>query len=175
MGVHRPHRAGGIAVALITAAALGGCTAEQPVDAPSAPSAPVPTSAAAPTPTTSPPRTVTWTSLQAGDCLADAPPTDPAVVIVTLVDCTQPHLAEAYLRADIPVNEALSDIAGPRCDAGFTAYTGRPATGSRYTTTYLIDSDQDRTDNNPYPSTVICLLQDAQGRSLTGSAKAGPG
>ena len=107
--------------------------------------------------------------------IAVEPPTDPAVVIVTLVDCTQPHLAEAYLRADIPVNEALSDIAGPRCDAGFTAYTGRPATGSGYTTTYLIDSDQDRTDNNPYPSTVICLLQDAQGRSLTGSAKAGPG
>ncbi len=171
MGVHRPHRAGAIAVALIAAAAVGGCTAKQPADTPSAPSAPVSTAAAGPTATTSAPRTEKWTSLKAGDCLADAPPTDPAVVTVTLVDCTQPHLAEAYLRADIPVNEALSDIAGPRCDAGFTAYTGRPAAGSGYTTTYLIDSDQDRTDNNPYPSTVICLLQDAQGRNLTGSAK----
>ena len=174
MGVRRLKLIAAIPVALIVAAPLAGCTTKQVAqDAPQTSSS-VPTSAAA-TPTTSAPRTEKWTSLEAGDCLADAPPTDPAVVIVTLVDCTQPHLAEAYLRADIPVNEALSDIAGPRCDAGFTAYTGRPATGSRYTTTYLIDSDQDRTDNNPYPSTVICLLQDAQGSSLTGSAKAGPG
>ena len=36
---------------------------------------------------------------------------------------------------------------------------------------YLIDSDQDRTSNNPYPSTIICLLQDSTGRSLAGSAK----
>ena len=54
-------------------------------------------------------------------------------------------------------------------------YYCRVYSGSRYTTTYLIDSDQDRTDNNPYQSTVICLLQDVQGSSLTGSAKAGPG
>ena len=100
------------------------------------------------------------------------PPTDPAVVTVTLVHCSQPHLAEVYLRADIPVNEALSDVAGSQCDTGFTAYTGMAVAGSGFTTTYLIDSDQDRTDNNPYPSTVICLLQDAQGRSLSSSAKA---
>jgi hypothetical protein len=36
--------------------------------------------------------------------------------------------------------------------------------------TYLIDSNQDRTSNNPLPSTVICLLQAADGGPLTGSA-----
>ncbi len=173
MAVSRLQSIAGIAVALTAVAPLAGCSGREAADTTSAAvsSATVPASTAAPAATTVPPRTETWTALQAGQCLADAPPTDPAVVTVTLVDCTQPHLAEVYLRADIPVNEALSDIAGSQCDAGFSAYTGIPVAGSGYTTTYLIDSDQDRTDNNPYPSTVICLLQDAQGRSLTGSAK----
>jgi hypothetical protein len=42
---------------------------------------------------------------------------------------------------------------------------------SPYTITYLIDSEQDRTSNNPYPSTVICLLAGAQGQSFTESAQ----
>ena len=174
MGVPPLQSIAGIAAALITAASLAGCSGKETADAPSAaPPSPGPTgAAAAPAPTALPPRTEKWTALKAGDCLAAAPPTDPAVVTVTLVDCAQPHLAEAYLRADIPVNEALSDVAARQCDAGFTAFTGSPVAGSGYTTTYLIDSDQDRTDNNPYPSTVICLLQDAGGRTLTGSAKA---
>jgi hypothetical protein len=50
------------------------------------------------------------------------------------------------------------------------SFTGRASAGSPYTITYMIDSDQDRTFNNPLPSTVICLLQGAQGQSLTGSA-----
>lgn len=112
-----------------------------------------------------------WIDLKPGDCLAEPPPTDPAVVTVTVVDCASPHLAEAYKRANVPVNAALSDTAGTECDAGLTAYTGLPAGSGRYTVTYLIDSDQDRTEDNPYPSTVICLLQDPQGRSLTVSAK----
>jgi hypothetical protein len=37
--------------------------------------------------------------------------------------------------------------------------------------TYLIDSGQDRTSNNPLPSTVICLLQSASGQPLTESAR----
>jgi hypothetical protein len=173
MGVSRLKSIAGIAVALAATAPLAGCSGREAADATSAPvsSSAVPAIPATPATPTLPPRPETWTALQAGDCLADAPPTDPATVTVTLVDCTQPHLAEVYLRADIPVNEALSDIAGSQCEAGFTAYTGKPVAGSGYTTTYLIDSDQDRTDNNPYPSTVICLLQDAQGRSLTDSAK----
>ena len=172
MGVNRVMPLARIIAALMVTSLLAGCSGKHADEASAPPPPPVPTgpSVAEPAPTTLSPRTETWTALQAGDCLADAPPPDPAVVTVTLVDCAQPHLAEVYLRAAIPVNEALDDVAGSQCDAGFTDYTGAPVSGSGYTTTYLIDSDQDRTDNNPSPSTVICLLQDAQGRSLTGSA-----
>ena len=136
-----------------------------------------PTSAAAANPTASAvpappqPRTARWVDLTAGDCLAEPPPTDPAVVTVTVVDCSTPHLAETFLRADVPVDAAVTDVANQRCDAGFATYTGRPAGGSDKTITYLIDSEQDRTSNNPYPSTVICLLQSANGQPMTGSAR----
>lgn len=125
------------------------------------------TPAAAPA---SQPRTVKWVDLKAGDCLADPPPADPAVVTVPLVDCGQPHLAEAYLRAPIPVNAALADVATSQCATGFQQYTGTAPGAAKYTYTYLIDSDQDRTSDNPYPSTVICLLQSANGQPLNGSA-----
>lgn len=115
------------------------------------------------------PRPVTWVDLKAGDCLADAPPTDPAVVAVNVVSCAGPHRAETYLRAPIPVNEALADVAARQCAAGLQQYAGSAAAGT-YATTYLIDSEQDRTSNNPLPSTVICLLEGADGKVLTGSA-----
>jgi len=118
------------------------------------------------------PRAVGWISLEPGDCLADEPPTDPAVVTVTVVDCSQPHMAEAFLRAPIPVDAALDTTANAQCENGFAQYTGRPSAGGPYVVGYLIDSAQDRTGNIPLPSTVICLLQSSQGQSLTGSAQA---
>jgi len=111
-----------------------------------------------------------WIDLKAGDCLAAPPSDDPAEVTVTVVDCATPHLAEAYLRADIPVDAAVTNNANQQCQAGFTQYTGLTQNGSQYTISYLIDSEQDRTSNNPLPSTVICLLQGAQGQSFTASA-----
>jgi hypothetical protein len=180
MGVHRLST--GIAVALAAAALLGGCSANKPeahtTASPSssgassaAPSSTSTNPAAASTTTTQAPRTEKWIDLKVGDCLADAPPTDPAVVMVTLVDCSQPHLAEAFVRAPIPVDAALDGTANAQCETGFAQYTGRASAGSPYTITYMIDSDQDRTFNNPLPSTVICLLQGTQGQSLTGSAR----
>jgi hypothetical protein len=68
------------------------------------------------------------------------------------------------------VDAALEGTANAQCEAGFVTYTGQASAGGPYTITYLIDSDQDRTFNNPLPSTVICLLQGAQGQSLNGSA-----
>lgn len=128
------------------------------------------TAAAAPSSTTTAApasRSVKWVDLQPGDCLADAPPTDPSVVMVTVVDCAGPHLAETFLRAPVPVNDALSDVGNQQCSAGLAQYSG----GGNYTISYLIDSEQDRTSNNPYPSTVICLLQGTNGQTLTGSAR----
>ena len=180
MGVHR--LSPGVAVALAATALLAGCSAKKPdattSTASSSAGSSVAMSTAAGTNQATPsasatqaPRTEKWIDLQVGDCLADAPPTDPAVVMVTLVDCSQPHLAEAFVRAPIPVDAALDGTANAQCEAGFVQYTGRASAGGPYTVTYMIDSDQDRTFNNPLPSTVICLLQGAQGQSLTGSAR----
>ena len=58
-----------------------------------------------------------------------------------------------------------------KCVEGFSPYTGQSVEGSPFTVTYLIDSNQDRTSNNPTPSTAICFLQAAKGGSLTESAR----
>jgi hypothetical protein len=122
-------------------------------------------------PTTQAPRTEKWIDLEVGDCLADPPPTDPSVVTVAIVDCATAHEAEVYLRAAMAVNAAVADVANRECEAGFVQYTGQSIDGSPFTVTYLIDSNQDRTSSSPDPSTVICLLQTANGRPLTESAR----
>jgi hypothetical protein len=129
-----------------------------------------------PAPIASGPRTERWVDLAAGQCLAELPQIDVGVVDVTVVDCATPHRAEAYLRADMWVNTTVADVARQECDAGFPKYTGRSVDGSRYAVTYLVDAGQDRTTNDPNagpaPGTAICLLTDANGRPLTGSARA---
>jgi hypothetical protein len=114
-----------------------------------------------------------WIDLQVGDCVADLPPADLSRITVTVVDCGTAHLAEVYLRAPMAVDSAIATVANRDCAAGLPAYTGQPAPsvgGSPYSVTYLIDSNMDRTGANPTPSTLICLLQAANGQHLTGSA-----
>ena len=130
---------------------------------------PPPTVAAPPMPLT--PDTHKWVDLQVGDCIADVPAVDLGEVSVSIVDCATAHAAETYLRAPVEVNAAIADVANKVCAAGVPDYTGRPVDGSPYSVTYLIDSGQDRTSNNPLPSTVICLLQSATGQPLTVSAR----
>ena len=176
MGIHRIGPL--TAVLLAATVCVAGCSAKQSGTSANTAlttiSATSMTSASA-TPTPAEPtkeaRTEKWIDLQAGDCLAAPPSDDPAEVTVTVVDCATPHLAEAYLRADIPVDAAVTNTANQQCAAGFTQYTGAPVNGSQFTISYLIDSEQDRTSNNPLPSTVICLLQGAQGQSFTASAQ----
>jgi len=127
------------------------------------------TAVAAPAPPDS--RTVKWIDLQVGDCLADLPPADLSRVTVTVIDCATAHLAEVYLREPTAVNTAVANVANRDCAAGFAPYTDRPVDGSPFSITYLIDSNQDRTAADPMPSTVICLLQGANGQPLTGSAR----
>ena len=174
MGIRR---IGSLAVLLAAAVCVAGCNAKQPGTSATTASTAISTTgttsaSATPTPpeTTKAARKEKWIDLKAGDCLAAPPSDDPAEVTVTVVDCATAHLAEAYLRADIPVDAAVTNTANQQCAAGFTQYTGLMANGSQYTISYLIDSEQDRTSNNPLPSTVICLLQGAQGQSLTASA-----
>jgi hypothetical protein len=117
------------------------------------------------------PDTHKWVDLKVGDCLAAVPAVDLGEVSVSLVDCAAAHAAEVYLRVPVEVNAAVTDVANRECAAGVPTYTGRSVDGSPYSVTYLIDSRQDRTSNNPMPSTVICLLQSASGQALTGSAR----
>ncbi|WP_459969511.1 hypothetical protein [Mycobacterium sp. MUNTM1] len=109
-----------------------------------------------------------WIDLRPGECVTDLPPADGSRVNVTVVDCATAHLAEVYLRAPMTVDSAIATVANRDCTAGLTPYTG--GDGGRFSITYLIDSNQDRTGANPTPSTVICLLQSATGQPLTGSA-----
>lgn len=111
-----------------------------------------------------------WIDLHTGECVADLPPADLSRVTVTVVDCATAHLAEVYLRAPMAVDTAVASVANRDCAAGFAPYTGRSVEGSPFSITFLIDSNQDRTGANPTPSTVICLLQAANGQPLTGSA-----
>jgi hypothetical protein len=129
------------------------------------------TTAVAAPPATRNPRTEKWINLQVGDCLAELPPSDPSVVTVTIVDCATAHAAEVYLRGPLAVNTAIADVANRECAAGFSRYTGQSVDGSSMAVTYLIDSNQDRTSDNPVPSTVICLLRAANGQPLTESAR----
>jgi len=129
------------------------------------------TTAIAAIPTTQSLQTEKWVDLKVGDCLADVPAVDLGVVTVTIADCATAHAAEVYLRAPMEVNAAIADVANRECVAGFSQYTGRSMDGSSFAVTYLIDSNQDRTSSNPAPSTAICLLQAANGRPLTESAR----
>ena len=164
-------------MAICAAAALSACSADTPAEG-SAPS-PVPTSTAAATapvaaeaapPPTRAPQTRNWFDLDVGDCLTVLPRIDLGDVAVPVADCGTPHAAEVFLRAPVEVNAAIANVADHKCAAGLSRYTGRSGSGA-YSVTYLIDSNQDRTSNNPLPSTVICLLQSANDHPLTGSAR----
>jgi len=170
----RPRRIVWQVAAMSLLAACGSNTSATPSSNTSSAPSPTTTAAQLPSPVPIVPmkpnaRQAKWVDLQVGDCLSTPPPTDPSAVEVTLVDCAAPHIAEVFLRANVAVNDAIAGVADQRCAAGLAQYTGQ---NSRYTSTYLIDSNMDRTGHTPLPSTVICLLQSATGGSLDGSAKA---
>jgi hypothetical protein len=135
------------------------------------------TSSVAPTPTATPsprpqqPSVKNWFDLQVGDCLVGLPQVDQGEVTVQVVDCSAPHKAEVYLRSPVEVDAAIADVADRKCAAAVTDYTGQSATGGPFVVSYLIDSNQDRTSDNPLPSTVICLLQATNGTPMTTSAR----
>jgi hypothetical protein len=130
------------------------------------------TAAVAPSPSAVGPATEKWIDLGVGQCLATLPQIDLGEVTVTVVDCATPHAAEVYFRGPMWVDTTVPDVANRDCGNAFPDYTGRPISAG-YTTSYLVDSNQDRTSDNPNaaPGTLICLVEDANGRPLTGSAR----
>jgi hypothetical protein len=164
----------GFAASLAAVIVLSACGTTDRTPAPSTSqtsTTAITTTAMAAPPTTRNPRSEKWIDLQVGDCLAELPSDDPSVVTVTVVDCATTHAVEVYLRGPLAVNAAVADVANRECTAGFSQYTGQSVDGSSFTLTYLIDSNQDRTGDNPTPSTVICLLHAANGQPLIRSAR----
>jgi hypothetical protein len=164
---HSSRSAAGCLAALSLMTACGANDTAPPPAGTAATSPTVTTTTTVAAPAAQGPQTKKWIDLQAGDCLADPPPVDPGVVVVSVVDCAIPHAAEVYLRTDVQVNAAVADVADRQCSAELTQYTG----GGPFAMTYLIDSNQDRTSANPLPSTVICVLEASNGGPLTGSAR----
>lgn len=168
----------GWALVLSAVTLLGACGTTDSTSSPtrSATSPTVPTSPSATTAThatTTPPppsKARNWFELEVGDCLTALPQIDLGVVTVNVVDCATPHAAEVFLHAPLKVNTAVADVANQQCVTAFSHYTGQ-SPGGAFAVTYLIDSNQDRTSNNPYPSAVICLLQAADGGTLARSAR----
>ncbi len=170
MGVRSRQRWWGLTASLTVLSLLPACV-ENSGTSTTATTAITTTTTVAAAPPTQAPWTKKWIDLEVGDCLAAPPPTDPGVVTVAIVDCAASHSTEVFLRAPVAVDRAIADVANRECDAGFAQYTGQSVDGSPFTLAYLIDSNQNRTSSNPDPSTVICLLQAANGRPLTGSAR----
>ena len=168
-------RAATLCASLTALALLSSCASGDSGDAPTSTSVvatktTTATSTVAAPPVPSAPQTKNWFDLQVGDCLTEISAIDLGVVTATVVDCTTPHQAEVYLLAPLAVNTAVADVADQKCAQGFSPYTRRAVDGGPFTVTYLIDSNQDRTSNNPTPSTAICFLQSANGEPLTASA-----
>jgi hypothetical protein len=157
---------------LTALALLPSCGANTPTSSETSTSTPAASTMSTTAPAaTQGPLTKNWFDLEVGDCLTEIPAIDLGVVTAKLVDCATPHQAEVYLLAPLAVNTAIYQVANEKCAKGLVDYTGQPFNGGPFTVTYLIDSNQDRTSNNPTPSTAICFLQAAKGGPLTESAR----
>jgi len=125
------------ALALVSACGSNGGSGKTSGPAPA--TTPPPSAAPAPTvaapPMTLGPETHKWVDLKVGDCMAAVPAVDLGEVTVALVDCAAPHAAEVYLRAPIPVNAAVTEVANRECVAGLPDYTGRSFDESPYSVT----------------------------------------
>jgi hypothetical protein len=164
-------RAATLCASLTAVALLGSCGSHGPGVTSSSQAATTPTTTivlTSPAPTT---QTKNWFDLNVGDCVTEIPAIDTGVVRTTVVSCSAPHQAEVFLLAPLAVDTAIDQVAMTKCAKGFVDYTGQPFNGNSFAVTYLIDSNQDRTANNLTPSTAICMLQAADGTSLTKSAR----
>lgn len=160
--------AAALCTSLVALAVLSSCASK---DSDTRPTAATPTTPITLSPAPAGPQTKNWFDLKVGDCLTEIPAIDTGVVTTTVVDCATPHLAEVYLLAPLAVNTAIHTVAMEKCGKGFVDYTGQPFVGGPFAVTYLIDSNQDRTENNPTPSTAICFLRNANGEPLTKSER----
>jgi hypothetical protein len=110
-------------------------------------------------------------ALKVGDCINNEPSEDGPTAVH--VDCAQPHAQEVFYvfdlpKADFPGYLEIGDAQQDECPPAFKDYVGVDWEGSKYTFTFAGPTEQTWAAGN---HAVVCLLEDANGGTLTGSAK----
>jgi hypothetical protein len=117
--------------------------------------------------------------LKVGDCVNDTNSTDAngdPIAAMVVVPCTAPHDEEVFSVFDypnapspFPGYEAIGVAEQTRCEADFTTYVGISWEQSgTYSIDYAGPTDQTWFNGD---RVIVCLLDDAGGAKLTGSAK----
>jgi Septum formation len=123
--------------------------------------------------------TVNTTDLKVGDCFNYANTTDAngdPVNLPSPVDCTKPHSDEVFSvfpypappDAGFPGYEAIGALRQTHCQADFASYVGVSWDKSSYTINYESPTEQGWAGGD---RAIHCLLEDAAGANLNGSAK----
>ena len=121
--------------------------------------------------------TVSTADLKIGDCFNYANTTDAAGDPINLpspVDCAKPHSDEVFSVFDYPNSsgfpgyEAIGALQQTHCQADFTNYVGVSWDKSSYTINYEAPTEQSWAGGD---HAIHCLLEDAAGAKLTGSAR----
>jgi len=121
--------------------------------------------------------TVSSSALKVGDCFNNTNTTDSegnAVESHAIVDCAQPHDDEVFSVFDypnasgFPGYEQIGTIEQTRCEADFQTYVGVSTEDSTLFVRYESPTDQSWAGGD---HAIHCLLEDASGGKLTGSAR----
>lgn len=110
-------------------------------------------------------------TLQVGDCVS-LEPSDNGDKTVR-VDCAQPHNQEVFYsfampNGDFPGYFEIGDAAQDECTSAFEDYVGVPWEQSDYTYDFAAPDEETWAQGE---RTITCLLEDASGERLTGSAR----
>ncbi len=123
------------------------------------------------TETTSEPPVETAVVLAAGDCISDpAILTGGDVPQSAVVDCAEPHYAEAYAEFELPEStypgeEAVTLAAEQGCDTEFEPFVGLPYQESVFEVFYYYPTEESWDVDRG----VVCVLLDPSGEPVTGS------
>ena len=121
--------------------------------------------------------TVSSTELKVGDCFNYANTTDAngdQVNLPSIVDCAQAHSDEVFSVFDypnasaFPGYEAIGALQQTHCQADFKAFVGTDWGQSSYTISYAAPDEQSWAGGD---HAIHCLLEDASGGQMTGSAR----
>jgi putative regulator of septum formation len=122
-------------------------------------------------------QTVTSAQLKVGDCFNYTNTTDAngdPVNVPAPVDCTKAHSDEVFSVFDypnasgFPGYEAIGTVQQTHCETDFQSYVGVSWERSSYTINYESPDEQGWASGD---HAIHCLIEDASGGQLTGSAR----